>query len=417
MGKRKHKDRDEDIHHKIRRLERKLRENRRDRDRQSDRFYKRRSQDRYQRPETPYSSEDQHDSHSDEGGRSERDISDDREYYSDQTEQSGHEIIDEQRPPTKKRMRSVVADTSASSAKTHTPACTSLHSQASSSRQDTSLAAEQPASTPPTTAADIEVPAANISPDVPQEILDILGEAKKVDQALGEKVPSEISKRWGEILVDGLAKEQKEALAEKMLIPENFLLARAPKLNPEVVAVLSESVKNRDKRLEKAQGQLGTGLAGLVNLTKDLIKEDMDKLEIIKRISEVSQILLDLHYEETVNRRKLIVPLLDKKFWNTIHGVKRDEFLFGDKLGENIKNTKDIEKSSQHIKKPALSQPPFQRKAVPGNSRVPPRQQSGAKSTATAANRYQPSTGTRRNTTQRGGRQASSSKHHDKRRR
>ncbi|KOB51997.1 Uncharacterized protein OBRU01_25998 [Operophtera brumata] len=115
---------------------------------------------------------------------------------------------------------------------------------------------------------------------------------------LGENIPKEISERWGKILLDGLVKEQKEAVKENMVIPKNFLLVQAPKLNPE----------------------------------------------------EVAQISLDLHYEETINRRKLLLPLLDKSFWNMAHGVKKEAFLFGDKLGETIKNSKDIEKSSQQIK-------------------------------------------------------------------
>lgn len=221
--------------------------------------------------------------------------------------------------------------------------------------------------------------------ELPEEIISLLGEAKKSELPLGVPVPAEISKRWGKILVEGLEKEQKEALFKQMLMPENFQLAYAPKLNAEVSTVLSESARNRDKRLEKSQNQLGSGIAGLVNLTKDLVQSDMDKLAVIKRISEISQILLDLHYEETVNRRKLIIPMLDKKFFNTIQGVKRDSYLFGEKLGENIKNTNEIEKSSKQIKKPFFNQP-VQRKNnnvnPAGNLRAPLRQQTAFKTSA-----------------------------------
>lgn len=246
--------------------------------------------------------------------------------------------------------------------------------------------------------------------DIPTEILELLGEAKKLDPELGTKIPEEVAERWGKILLDGLAKDQKEILKGKMLVPENFTLARAPKLNPEVASVLSDSAKNRDKHLEAAQNQLGTGIAGLVNLTKDLIQtQSIDKIDILKRISEVSQILLDLHHEETFNRRKLIVPLLDKNFWNIIKGVKRDDLLFGTKLGENIKTSKDIERSSQQIKKPNLPnimgnrRPGFQQ----GNARGPPRKMNNT-STTQAPGRHQPqpsTSSTRRThstTTQRG---------------
>ncbi|KAL4716492.1 hypothetical protein ACJJTC_015920 [Scirpophaga incertulas] len=210
-------------------------------------------------------------------------------------------------------------------------------------------------------------------PTVPAEILLALGEAKKSEEGIGKKIPVEISERLGKILIEGLTKEQKEALLTKILIPENFQMARAPKLNAEVAAVLTESAKNRDKRLQKSQNQLGTGIAGLVNLIADLIEGQINNTEVIKRISEVNQILLDMHHEETMNRRRLIIPLLDKSFWNIIHGVKRDEFLFGDNLNENIKVSKIIEKAGQQIKKPitaSTSKKPFQQQ---GNLQRPPR--------------------------------------------
>lgn len=273
----------------------------------------------------------------------------------------------------------------------------------------------------PAAPADINQPSTSA---LPQEILSILGEAKKLEQPLGESIPTELSERWGKILVDGLAKDQKELLVGKMPVPSNFLLAQAPKLNQEVAAVLHDTAKNRDKRLEVAQNQLGVGIAGLANLTKDLIKGDLIKLEIITRMSEITQVLLDLHYEGSVNRKKLLLPLLDKKFWSTIQGVKRDHYLFGEKLGESIKNTKEIAKSGQDLKRPSLTQPPFQqRKQQPlsGNYRAPPRHQP-AKLAPAAPGRYheqQPTTAAARRTqhTQRRGRPYSTHKYNEKRRR
>lgn len=228
---------------------------------------------------------------------------------------------------------------------------------------------------------------------VPQEILLILGEAKHMEETLGSNIPVEISERWGRILVNGLTKEQKESLLSKTLIPGNFLLAKAPKLNAEVAAVLNEPTKNRDKRLEKMQNQLGSSIAGLANLTAKLLFEDLGKMEIIKLIAEVNQILLDLHYEETLNRRRLIIPMLDKSFITIIQGVKREKFLFGDNLTENIKNTKSLEKSSLEIKKPNPFQQPTPRRPntanTQGNARAPLRQTS-RQGAARAPARYFP---------------------------
>ncbi|KAL4718463.1 hypothetical protein ACJJTC_017657 [Scirpophaga incertulas] len=169
------------------------------------------------------------------------------------------------------------------------------------------------------------VKSACVRSDLPAEILLSLGEAKKSEEGIGKKIPVEIS--------------------ERLEISD----------------------------YKKSQNQLGTGIAGLVNLIADLIEGQINNTEIIKRISEVNQILLDMHHEETMNRRRLIIPLLDKSFWNIIHGVKRDEFLFGDNLNENIKVSKIIEKAGQQIKKPitaSTSKKPFQQQ---GNLQRPPR--------------------------------------------
>ncbi|XP_041976476.1 uncharacterized protein LOC121731187 [Aricia agestis] len=196
-----------------------------------------------------------------------------------------------------------------------------------------------PQAAPPTTAP-LSQPEATVpvdtnqesTPTLPLEILNVLGEANKREKALGECIPTELSERWGKILVDGLAKEYKESLVAKILIPNNFSLAQAPKLNQVVAAVLQEA----------------------------------------KQISETAQILLDLHYEESVNRKKLILPSLDKKFWNTIQGVKRDVYLFGE--------------SSR------------KQQAPPGNSRAPPRQQYARPAPVAPAHLHepQPSTSARR---------------------
>ncbi|XP_063387609.1 uncharacterized protein LOC134673541 [Cydia fagiglandana] len=216
------------------------------------------------------------------------------------------------------------------------------------------------------------------SMELPANILEALGGSKEKEEVFGPNVPEEIAKRWGRIAVEGLGKEEKEELTEKFLIPENFKLLKAPKLNAEIAAVMSESSKQRDKRMEKAQNQLGLAIAGLSKLTGSLISENLEKLAIIKQIADVSQLLADLHSENTTSRRKIILPSLDKKFTNMMQDVKRDSYLFGENLGEKIKASKSAEKSGLQIKRSYTSNvPPTSKKYTSrqGNWRGPPRQQ------------------------------------------
>lgn len=208
---------------------------------------------------------------------------------------------------------------------------------------------------------------------LPADILEALGDTVGKDEVLGPAVKEEIAKRWGKILVDGMIKEAKESLVKKTLVPENFCLAKAPKLNLEISAVLNETVRNRDKLMEKSQNQLGLGVAGLANLASSLINEELGKVEILKKLSEVTQIFLDLHYENTKTRRKLVMSSLDKKFNTAVADVKRDSYLFGTNLGEKIKATKTAEKSGLQIKRRDTNLPSTSRQQ--GNWKGPSRNQ------------------------------------------
>lgn len=78
----------------------------------------------------------------------------------------------------------------------------------------------------------------------------------------------------------------------------------------------------------------------------------------------MSQIFLDLHYENTQHRRKLITSALDKKFTSTLTEVRRDAFLFGANLGEKIKASKTAEKSGLQIRRNNISNPSSSRQQL-----------------------------------------------------
>lgn len=267
----------------------------------------------------------------------------------------------------------------------------------------TTSSSQQNTSAPAVMSTDIPAPI----PCLPDSILEVLGDPKGKQEVFGPKIPEEISKRWGRILCEGLNKDQKKALTEKIQAPENFQLVKEPKLNPEIAAVMTESTRNRDKRLEKAQSQLGMGISALTVLTSSLIERDIDKIEVIKSLSEINQLLLDLHFENTLNRRKLITYTLDKKFLEIVQEVKRDSLLFGENLADKIKASKTAEKSGLQIKKTNAAEASTSKKPTyqQGNWRGPPRhaqrgnRQGGAKSRpayrstrrpAPVPDRYQP---------------------------
>lgn len=130
--------------------------------------------------------------------------------------------------------------------------------------------------------------------------------------------------------------------------------------------------------LMNQQQELGSGVTA-INRGIDILWRGDDKKLAIQHLSNGCRILSDLHAFFTQNRVKLLTPSLDKIVLHIIQDAERDETLYGNKLSENIKAAKTIQRQGQQIKKavnPKAStsfQPQTQRSAYQGNWSAPPR--------------------------------------------
>ncbi|KAI5630718.1 hypothetical protein NE865_16570 [Phthorimaea operculella] len=206
-----------------------------------------------------------------------------------------------------------------------------------------------------------ESPAKDTTPAAPidTEFLTALGDQADEKPTYGENIHQNLADRWLPILRRGLSTENRDSLLKELTIPENCKLLRAPTLNPEISAAISESARTRDKKFEKAQQQLGLGISTLNRALTLLVTgcEDKEsKVKVIKMLSGSCRVLTDLHYIETQARIKAITPALDKAFVHVVENVERDESLFGVKLSDKIKASKTIEKQGLQIKKFVLPQ-------------------------------------------------------------
>lgn len=105
---------------------------------------------------------------------------------------------------------------------------------------------ELPANTAPT--ANIS-PANDIVPPLNAELLSALGDAPPETPTYGQKIHPDLAQRWLPILRKDLEKEVKENQVKEFTIPDNCKLLRAPSLNPEVSAPITETARQRDKKL------------------------------------------------------------------------------------------------------------------------------------------------------------------------
>ncbi|XP_049872107.1 uncharacterized protein LOC126370975 [Pectinophora gossypiella] len=185
------------------------------------------------------------------------------------------------------------------------------------------------------------------------ELLKALGDYETETAEWGPDIVADLAKRWDPILRDGLKKESREKLIKGYLLPKNCPLTKAPVLNPEIAAVLNESARNRDARVQRKQSQIGCVLAILGKTMSGILTKSSDTSEILRLLTDATKLLSDSHHLETETRRFLVTPMVDKTFIEPFKDRKRDCHLFGEKLGEFIKSSRGIQNTGKLIQSAA----------------------------------------------------------------
>ncbi|XP_073964209.1 uncharacterized protein [Choristoneura fumiferana] len=245
--------------------------------------------------------------------------------------------------------------------------------------QAVSTEPRSPPASPPAALAPV-LPAAD-GDSLDSELIEALGDPNDEIPVYGPEIHSMLAERWLPVLKKGLKSETKEKLLKEYAVPENCKLLKAPTVNPELRAAVNDVAKNRDKKIQVEQDQLGLGITAINRAMTVLLTQD-NKVEAVKILSDGCRILSDLHFNQTEVRKKLITRGLDKAFVTNIQEQERDETLYGKTLPEKIKESKAIEKQGKDIKKTptpkastsnAPSQPPVSRSRFQGNWSTPPR--------------------------------------------
>lgn len=163
-------------------------------------------------------------------------------------------------------------------------------------------------------------------------------------------VHSELKKRWQSILKDGLNKEALDSLLKKYQIPYNCPELSPPVLNDLIIEVLNEAGLNRDKRIVEKQRKLGLA-----------ISEDT-----IETLSDSCRLPCYIFHSDSITRRSLIVPGLNKDLKSLISNINITEYLFGNDLQEKVKACKATKNSAKDLKIPPPAKP-----SVPINKQRP----------------------------------------------
>ncbi|KAI8423658.1 hypothetical protein MSG28_012710 [Choristoneura fumiferana] len=189
----------------------------------------------------------------------------------------------------------------------------------------------------------------NDSEGLDPEMLLALGEPTSGERLYGEKVNEQIYMTIKNILIEGLPKQNKEKIMESLLVPSNCKLLDAPKLNLQLLGLLNNPSKTRDKLLQERQQEMGLALANICQVIQQLSRKDFDKMNIVKKLSDTSRVLSNLHFQYTEIRRRLISPYLDKNLTESLKENKRDEYLYAN-LDDSLKSFSAIKRASSVLK-------------------------------------------------------------------
>lgn len=186
-----------------------------------------------------------------------------------------------------------------------------------------------------------------------QDILDILGDDPSTGNPYGENLHKDIASRWQNILANGLNKDNRITMQKLYLPAENCSYMKAPKLNAEIKAALTEVNNKKDIYNQSRQNQLTSCLAAIGKVLNIALARNRNiTQDIIKPLSDAGRLLCDYHHKESLSRRYAAMNSLSKETKDVLKNTKIDEFLFGSDLAEKLKTSKAISKSGLEMRTP-----------------------------------------------------------------
>ena len=185
-----------------------------------------------------------------------------------------------------------------------------------------------------------------------QAVLSILGYELSPAKNLTPPFQKEVAISCTNVLQKGIIDDDRLSLINKYPSPENCPLLKAPQVNPEVLSVTREVVARRDGKISDLQNQIGAALTALGRAITSLLKDvDNEKnISLIQLLSDASRLLLDFHQKQSKTRRELISLDLKKEVRETLSNAQVDGWLFGEKLGDRLKGSKEMERSGLELK-------------------------------------------------------------------
>lgn len=136
---------------------------------------------------------------------------------------------------------------------------------------------------------------------------------------------------------------------EKYPISTNCQALSPPKTNEEVVACMNESANKKDYFLRSLQHQIGHGLTAMGAVMDAIIKGNQTDSQL-SVLADAALLFSNVHNALSMLRKQNILPLLNTETRKVGLASQLDNFLFGEKFGEAVKNKQNLKKTSEELK-------------------------------------------------------------------
>lgn len=184
------------------------------------------------------------------------------------------------------------------------------------------------------------------------DVLNILGEDPNAKPDNFLELHAEIKNRWKTWMKEGLSDEVKKNLLKKYP-RKGELCTEPPKINLEIMGALAEITKKRDQHFVEIQEYVGTAIIAVGSAMSLLLKaseEEVDELKLLECLSDTGKLLAETFHQHSAARKAYITPVMKKSMKTLVDSIHSEEWLYGDKLAEQIKEAKTIENACQNLK-------------------------------------------------------------------
>lgn len=182
--------------------------------------------------------------------------------------------------------------------------------------------------------------------------MEILGDDPSASKELSINFNTELQTRWKKWMQNGVSEEDKKALLEKYPTKRDFY-THAPKVNLEIGSLMSDIATKRGKHFEETRNSVGSAISALggpLTMILDDPEDSINAEELTKYLRDVGKLLTDVYHQQTIARKSFITPVMNKSIKPTLNATKADEWLFGQKFYDQVKEAKTVEKACATLK-------------------------------------------------------------------